>query len=167
MINFIRQKPFSTSKEIVKLSEMLVINNEKYILEANGKKFLFRSGLQEINKSMEVLKGTYPLKPLVFNQDLLIDIPEKEEERLDSGIISRLINLKVCELRERISQNYLLLNIDLTPFDPKIASILQIIDDSSFKGQRRSNLLNPILRQIAVSVKKDKKSRFYIYIALA
>jgi hypothetical protein len=57
-------------------------------------------------------------------------------------------------------------NMDLGVSDPETSLLLQVVDDSPFKGKRRDNILNPNFKYVGISFLKQK-TKFCCYITFA
>jgi len=56
--------------------------------------------------------------------------------------------------------------MDLGVSDPETCLLLQIVDDSPFKGKRRDNILNPTMKSVGISFMKQK-TKFCSYVTFA
>ena len=160
LINQIRLNPSMYSKTILDnidniiLETQRVINKESGIVE-NKQIFVFKKkvkvnlykGEESFREAAEVLKNTSSMEKLLFNKDIVIPLPDNNEDIIDSSFIKKKAN----EIRAHSN-----INIYFKEYikNPEIAVLLMIVDDTEvMKGKKRECLLNPNFKYIGIDSK--------------
>ena len=106
---------------------------------------LFR-GEESFRESAQILENTPPMEKLIFNKDIIIPLPDNEEE-------------KNSELKKRQS-NEIILNKNINVFfkdyikNPEIAVLLMIVGyNEAYKGKKRDAILNKDFKYIGIDSK--------------
>jgi len=116
------------------------------IFKKKVKVYLYK-GEESFREAAEILKKTSPMEKLQFKKDIVIPLPDNEEDIINSSFIKRKAN----EIREHFN-----INIYFKEYikNPEIAVLLMIVDDSeNFNGKKRECLLNPNLKYIGIDSK--------------
>lgn len=112
-----------------------------------------------------MLKDATALAPIEFREDLVIPVPEASSDwKKQESITSGLTKLKTDTNGKYSSLTF---NLDLGVSDPVISAVLQIVDDSNFKGRRRANILDKDVKYAGISHAAKGKKSFCSYIAFA
>ncbi len=143
IINQIRKNPPNYAQK--------VLDNIKYIMEEDGKKIFKRKIKVLLNKGEEAfreaaseLKNTTPMNELVMKPQIIIPLPETEDEMKDNLILRNKVN----RIREEHNINVYFKNMIK---NPEVAVLLLIVDDSSNNpGKKRKAILNPDFRKIGI-----------------
>ena len=160
IINQIRVNPPEYSQNILDninyiITETHTITNKETGIEEKKQCIIFKKkvkvnlykGVESFREAAEVLKKTAPMKRLHFNKDIVIPLPNNEEDIINSSFIKSKVN----EIRENFN-----INIYFKEYikNPEIAVLLMIVDDSeNFNGKKRECLLNPSLKYIGIDNK--------------
>lgn len=165
MINIVRQNPSDFAERIEKaIVNIKVEEGGKLIFDADGTKVALITGSQSFFNVAELLRNTEPAPVLVYKNDLIISVPEDQKEWKIQKTITDLLQKKRAD-NGNLYQEYVF-NMDLGVSDPETCLMLQIIDDSPFKGKRRENILNPKMTSVGISFLKIK-TKFCAYITFA
>ena len=146
------------------MTQNIKVEEGKIIYDANGAKVALVKGEEAFINVSNILKSISPLNELDLQSDLSIQIPEDQKEWKNQKSITDLLTKIKIENANKYTEY--LFNIDLGVSDPETCLLLQIIDDSPFKGKRRENLLNPNMRYIGINSIKQK-SKFCTYLIFA
>lgn len=164
LINTYRANPKNISSKIIEAISKIKSEEGKTIYEADGVKVALQLGEAHFRTMAAKLEGINPLPPLEYRQDLAIQPPEDNKEWKNNKIISELLAKKKTENGDRyISYAF---NMDLGVSDPEICLLLQIIDDSPFKGKRSEALLSDKHKYVGIGYSKQK-SKFCCYLTFA
>ena len=172
LINKIREEPKSYISEIENnikyIKEEITITKNSKGEEKEKKKLIFKKrikvaltkGESAFREAINILKTMNPVKPLIFNHNILIKLPETKEQMKDKVF---MINEA-----EKIQENF---NIDIyfKDFvkDPFISVLLMIVDDNvKNAGKKRNCILSPDFRFIGINSKFIGK-HFIAYFSFA
>jgi hypothetical protein len=160
LINQIRLNPSKYSQTILENINYVftevhgVINKETGIEEKKQStvfkkkvKVILYKGKESFREAAEILKKTSPMEKLQFNKDIVIPLPNAEEDIINSSFIKSKVN----EIRQHFN-----INIYFKDYikNPEIAVLLMIVDDSeNFGGKKRECLLNPNIKYIGIDSK--------------
>ena len=162
LINKIRLNPPEYSKIILDNIKNICIENKLELNKNNGieelnqiivfkkkvKVKLFK-GEKCFIEAADILRNTPSMDVLQFNSNIVIPIPNTEEEINNSKLIKNKIN----DIMQKSNINaYFKENIK----NPEIAVLLMIVDDNEYSnGKKRKSLLNKDFKYIGID------SRFY------
>ena len=143
LINQIRKDPPSYSQKI--------LDNIQYITNENGKKIfkkkvkvLLNRGEDAFKVAANILKNTSPMDELVLKPQIVIPLPETEDEIHDN----KMLRNKVERIRENHNINVYFKNMIK---NPEVAVLLLIVDDSANNpGKKRNAILNPDFKKIGI-----------------
>ena len=164
VINQVRENPPAFAQKII--DSIVNIQKEekegvtKIIFNAKGSKVNLNKGEEAFRQVATLLMNTSPVDPLQLREELVTQLPEDPAMWKNKSTIAE-INAKKCV---EVADNYGIIkfNMDLGVSDPELTVILQLVDDSSFKGKRRDNILHPKNKYLGVSYAKQKKKFFTI-----
>ena len=159
LINKIRTNPQSFVIEVENAIKNIQSTNNKIIY--NGKlKINLHIGENMFKEAINFLKETKPMKPLMFNKNLEIELPSDEEFKNDNDYFKKQIlsqkNIKKIEryYREAIK-------------DPYIGVLMMIVDDTiKNQGAKRITILDPSLSSICINCKMYGK-KFLAYLTFS
>ena len=160
LINQIRLNPPEYSKTILDNIDNIItethrtINKESGVVEKNQVKVFKKKvkvnlykGEESFKEAAEILKNTSSMEKFIFNKDIVIPLPDNEEDIVDSTFIKNKAN------EIRLNSN---INIYFKEYikNPEIAVLLMIVDDTeNMNGKKRECLLNPNLKFIGIDSK--------------
>jgi len=160
LINQIRLNPSEYSQTILDninyvITETHSIINKETGIEEKKQSIIFKKkvkvnlykGEESFREAAEILKKTSPMEKLKFNKNIVIPLPNNEEEIINTSFIKNKVN----EIRANFN-----INIYFKEYikNPEIAVLLMIVDDSeNFRGKKRESLLNPNLKYIGIDSK--------------
>jgi hypothetical protein len=108
----------------------------------------------------ENLKNKYSLPSIEFRQDLQIEINSDPKKWTDKEYITSLVNNKKNQFKDSPSpyRNFVF-HFDVGSTDPEISFIIQLVDDTPFKGTRSKNILNQHLKYVGISTMQVKQKK--------
>ena len=124
----------------------LVENNQVKVFKKKVKVNLYK-GEETFKEAAEILKNTSSMEKFIFNKDIVIPLPDKEEDIIDSTFIKKKAN----EIKSHSN-----INVYFKEYikNPEVAVLLMIIDDTeNMSGRKRECLLNPNLKYIGIDSK--------------
>lgn len=145
-INKIRTDPKSFISEIKNaIKNISHDKNGKFIYKEKLKVSLFK-GKKSFEEAISCLETIKPMKPLVFKDELCVDISNNEKEFTSGDYLRE-------KIKEKINSG-----ISISAFwrdiikDPKINFLLMIIDDNAIKrGDKRKDILDPEMKYIGIN----------------
>ena len=160
LINQIRLNPSEYSQTILDNINNIIIETHKEINKETGEmennqiivfkkkvKVNLYKGEESFREAAEILKNTKSMEKLKFNKDIVIPLPDKEEDIISSTFIRNKAN------EIRIHSN---INVYFKEYikNPEIAVLLMIVDDTEImNGKKRECLLNPNIKYIGIDSK--------------
>jgi len=161
-INKLRKEPKNVSKDIENNKKYIYIEeNNEVIFKKNKIKVNLNKGIQIFDEAINSLKDLQPMEQLIYNKNISIEIPEKEE------IINNedYLNDKVNELNK--NGNYIISFWKEIIKDPEVAFLMMVVDDNYIKsGQKRNDLINPEIKYIGIN-SGVVNNNFVCYITLS
>ena len=160
LINQIRLNPSEYSQTILdNINNIItethkVVNKETGIVEAK-QAFVFKKkvkvnlfrGEESFREAAEILKNTQSMNKFKFNKDIVIPLPDNENDIINSTFIKS----KASEIR---THNSISVYFKEYIKNPEIAVLLMIVDDrENSNGKKRECLLNPNLKYIGINSK--------------
>jgi len=136
----------------------------KLIFDANGIKVALVKGEEAFRSAANLLLSVKGLCQLEQQADLIVPIASDQKEWKNQKTISEVLAKRKADNGDKYSEY--LFNMDLGVSDPETCLLLQIIDDSPFKGKRRENILSANCKHVGINSMKDKK-KFCTYITFA
>jgi len=102
------------------------------------------------------LRGMQPLSPLEAREDLKVPINEDPQKWTDKALISEAVNKQKASIKETSSYKTFNFHFDVGSPQAEISFILQLVDDTPFKGSRQRNIVNPEFKYVGISTLKIK-----------
>jgi ABC-type histidine transport system ATPase subunit len=112
-------------------------------------------GKAKFEECIEYLEKCQPVKALISDEELAIQLPEEKNDWIKPEVIKTLIAAKQ-EALTKITFKDFHFDIGTTIMDPEIAIVMQLVDDGQFNGQRRANIMNPMVDYLGISIRKLK-----------
>jgi hypothetical protein len=163
-INRVRANPADFQNNIIDNIQNIRSEEGKLIFDAHGTKVALVGGEEAFKAAANKLCNYQPCPPLEFREDLVINVPEDNKDWKNNTLITQLLSNKKKEVAGRYAE--CAFNMDMGVSDPELSVLLQIVDDSPFKGKRRENILNPDHRYVGIHYVKQKH-KFCCYIVFA
>ena len=163
-INRVRANPSEFIKNIHDNIENIKSEDNKLIFDAQGTKVALVSGEEAFKSAANKLPSYPSCPPLEFRDDLVINVPEDHKDWKNNTLITQLLSNKKKEVAGKY--NECAFNMDMGVSDAELSVLLQIVDDSPFKGKRRENIMNPDNKYIGIHYIKQKH-KFCVYIVFA
>jgi len=125
--------------------------SKRYIYFQDGNPtIILNKGPKAFEDCIEYLQKCSPKHALEYDPTLNILIPDDKNYWAKSDHLLNLITLKKSEIKNCEENAF---HFDIGSYNPEISFILQLVDDNSFNGIRRSNLLNDKFKYIGISYK--------------
>jgi len=146
LMNDIRRDPKPYANVILDNIKYIVKEKDKFVFKKKVKVHL-STGEPAFRNAAAALSNTEPMEELVLKPEIIIPLPETEQE-LSNNIIFKN---KVDEIREKHNINVYFKNMIK---NPDVAILLLIVDDSSRNpGKKRDAILNPEFKKIGIDSK--------------
>ncbi len=138
----------------------------KIFKEKCGNKIKLLRGKDAFDDCISILEKTKPMKPLVFDNDLIIKIPHHKSLFLDKKVMVELIYEKKNSSKFH-SKNFGF-HYDIGSINPETSCVLQLVDDRCKKCYRRNNILNEEFNFIGISVERIPfQNNYIVYISFS
>jgi hypothetical protein len=146
LINSIRKEPSSYSSKIIDNIQYIMVENDKKIFKKKVKVLLNR-GEDAFREAANELSQLAPMGELVMKPEIMIPLPETEEQLNNNLLLRNNVNL----IRKTYNINVYFKNLIK---NPEIAVLLLIVDDcANNPGKKRKAILNPEFRKVAINSK--------------
>lgn len=123
-------------------------------------------GEEAFRETAEKLRNNVPvLHDLEQRDELVITVPEATADWKKNELITSALTKVKTSTQSVFSE--ILFNLDLGVNDPELSLVLQVVDDSNFKGRRAANILSKDLKYIGVSHASKGKKSFCVYVVFA
>ena len=160
-MNKLRTEPKNIAEDIENIKKYIYIEeNNSIVFKKNKIKVNLYKGIQVFNEVIKILNNLQPMKQLIYDNNITIEIPEDEKMINNIGYLKD----KVKELNKK--------GIYINSFwkeiikDPEVAFLMMVIDDNYIKtGQKREDLINPDISYIGIN-SGEIKDNFVCYITL-
>lgn len=170
LFNLARNKPLNFCKHIDYCITLITANHEGQIVvgKEDTNKIGLRDGISKFNECKRFLIQSDPCKELEYDEDLCLEISEDSNLWLDHDYIKKIIIDKQNELMNVSKKNYQIFgfHFDFGMSDPRISSVLQLVDDNNCENRRRFNILNTDYKSLGISYKSQGK-KFVSYFFFA
>jgi len=153
VINELRANPSAFAEKIEALIENIKEDKGKQVYKTKGVTMRLNTGEAAFRSAAEKLRNTAPSAPLSVNTEIAVPVPENQEEWRNAKAITA-----TAQQKEQATKSKITANVDQGVSDPETFVLLQVVDDSPFKGTRSKNILDPANKSIAVtSLQQEKK----------
>ena len=164
-INFVRTHPNEYAEFLNENLKLIKKENGHFYFVYNNnneKKILLKEGEQIFIDAINQLKKLKPLKSLKWNDEIKIELNEKElDNNFSNDLLGKLILKKRLKLKEKYQKTFF--NLDIFN-EPKISVIFQITDEA-FNKERRNAILNPNYNYFAVSYIKNNNNKKFLSVS--
>lgn len=152
LINKIRTNPKKFADLIDKLKVYITTTEKGEIIFDYRLKILLTKGKEIFDEVVNQLKNMDPIEPLIFKDEIVVDVPDNENDIKD---ISIFIN-KIKEKKKSIQIDDCFKDAIK---DPEISFFMIVIDDTPKNGGKKRNaILNKNYKYIGISSVKLGKS---------
>lgn len=158
-INECRSNPPAYAKKIENVLQFIKENKEKGggTFEKEGMpKVALNRGEPAFREFIEKLKTIEPLPKLEARDDLKVDINEDPQKWTDKNLISEAVNNRKAAIKDTSNYNAFNFHFDVGSPVAETSFILQLVDDTPFKGSRQRNILNKDFKYVGISSLKVK-----------
>lgn len=144
-INNIRTDPKSYISKIKESENNITKDKKDRLIYKSNVKVALTKGLESFEEAINILNETEPMNKLIFDPNLIIPLPNTEEEIKDKNYLKEKVN-KLIE--KRSVKSYWR---DIVK-DKETSFLLSIVDDTGAKsGMKRKNILNPKIKYIGIN----------------
>lgn len=166
-LNNLRKNPQQFADKVISAISYIKTEEGKSIFEMpNGAKIALVKGEEAFRECADKLRHNIPkLEPFEFKDDLVISVPEDSKEWKKNDLIVKTLGEMKKNLKDKYTDFYF--NLDMGVNEAEMSLVLQIVDDSNFKGRRSSNLLSKDLKYIGISHASKGKKSFCVYVVFA
>jgi hypothetical protein len=102
------------------------------------------------------LRTMNPIPTLEPRENLKVPINEDPQKWTDKTLISESVNKQKAAIKDSSNYNAFNFHFDVGSPQAEISFILQLVDDTPFKGSRQKNILNPEYKYVGISTFKVK-----------
>jgi hypothetical protein len=167
LINEARSYPLEFIDRIKEYKAYIKTENNKPFIEIKEKmlqRINLIKGEAAFDDLIATLHSILPLQPYVYKEEL--EIPIDKENVTKREKLTELLSKQSKDLADKFKSFSFHLDSDVK--DPELSLILQLVDDSSFKGRRRSNLLSHNFNCIGITTTDiSNDNKFYVYLVFA
>ena len=160
-INKVRTNPNSFIQNIKSAIQNISYDKRGKLIYKGRLKVALSKGKFAFDEAISDLEKTDPMEPLIFKNDLCVEITNNEKEFKSGDYLRKKINEKI--------QN----GIPIRAFwrdiikDPEINFLLMIIDDNAIKiGDKRKDILDPEMKYIGINA-ASLGNKFVCYTVLS
>jgi hypothetical protein len=161
-INECRQNPASYAAKVESMIQFITPtteNKEKsggtFAKEGMPKVALTR-GEPAFREFAAKLREMTPLSPLEAREDLKVPISEDPKNWTEKTLISEAVNNQKQKIKDTSSYQTFNFHFDVGSSLPDVSFVLQLVDDTPFKGSRQRNILNKDFKYIGINTFKVK-----------
>jgi hypothetical protein len=164
LINKCRSNPSDFAKIIEQHIQFIQEENGHfYYVRKDLPKIALKEGEKAFRDLIERLRNTSPLNPLEMREDLHVTIPENQEEWAKKEYLASAINEVKHNSVGKDYKNFQF-HFDIGSPRSEDSFVIQLVDDTSFKGARTNNLLNPNFKYIGINSKKEKIRKIFFFL---
>ena len=151
-----------SENEINKRISMNKINNLNYYYSKSWKKtgkfkikienicnVVLKNGEKLFISTLDIMKNFEGMNLLKWSDDLCLPIPDNFEDITKRETISNLLS----DIEDLGKFSNIGFYYDIGIKNPIISTVLQIVDDSPFRGNRRNNIMNSTFTHIGITSK--------------
>lgn len=110
---------------------------------------VLKKGLAEFKSTLDMLKNFEGMQEMNLVDELCLEIPDDVSQWTKREHISSLLR----KLEYTGKYGHIAFHYDIGVLNPTVAVVLQLVDDSPFRGNRRANILNSNYNYIGISTK--------------
>lgn len=184
LINNFRENPKAFYDKLLgMIPNVKKLSNDKLVYHKKGQpRIVMNTGEEAIRNIADFVLELNKMEKLEVRKEISIPVPTNPDQWTTA--YSQLVEEKTQELKSKYKTTYssLSFHFDLSISDPETSLLLQLVDDNSFKGLRRSHICNPEMKYIAVTyasinlansdvsggdLKKPKDKKFCAYFTFA
>jgi hypothetical protein len=159
-INECRANPAAYAAKVENVIQYIKANTEKGVggtFEKEGMpKVALNKGEAAFREFALRLKGMQPLKPLEAREDLKVPIDSDPQKWTDKALISEAVNKQKAAIKDTSSYTSFNFHFDVGSPVAETSFILQLVDDTPFKGSRQRNILSPEFKYVGIQTLKVK-----------
>ena len=151
-INNIRLDPQSFIPNIEEAKSFIVRNKKNKLIYKNKVKVALSQGLLAFEEAISILKFAKPMNKLIFDPNLVVKLPENEEDIINKNYFKD-------EIKKMIKKG-----ISIQAYwrdiikEPETSFLMMIVDDTGLKaGLKRKDILDPNMKYIGISSTKIGK----------
>jgi hypothetical protein len=130
--------------------------NAAFYVKENIPKIALVRGEIAFRETIEILKKLKPLNPLEQREDLQVPIPEDQSSWIIKDLISENVNKLKAKAKEEGKYTNFNFHFDIGSSQPESSFVLQLVDDTAFKGNRSKNLLSSSFKFVGINSTKHR-----------
>ena len=163
-INEARTSPSTFKNKLYKYAKYIhQVNGTFYIKADEHNNIKLFQGMKSFEECDMFLSNQRPLYPLTLKNEFNLQFPDSNAKICDKGnYLTKALTKKTIELKE---YNYIITNFhyDISIGNPELSVLLQVVDDTNSKTQRRLNIFSNITKYIGITVGHLKDGLFCFY----
>lgn len=167
-INNARENPKSFIPKVKQLMNNITIKSNQIYLKVDYKTNIkLLTGRKAFEDCINYLNKQKPKNPLFLKDELSLNFPfESPLECENENILTKMLTEKDKEIKKEYMQ-IINFHYDVVIPNPELSVILQIIDDTNSKYQRRLNIFNEDATYIGISIGKKAEGIICFYLLFA
>ncbi len=145
-INQIRKDPQSFIPNIEEAKSYISRNKNNKLIYKKNIKVALSQGLLAFEEAISILKFCKPMNKLIFDPNLVVKLPESEEEIINKDYFKNEI--------KKMIQSGIHINAYWRDIirEPETSFLMMIVDDTGLKaGLKRKDILDPNMKYIGIS----------------
>jgi hypothetical protein len=119
-------------------------------------------GEQAFRNTINTIQNMKPLLPVDFKQELQLPFGPDPKKWSDNKAWQEVVNAQKQQFGNSFTD--LKFHYDTGIAIPEVSFILQLVDDSPFKGKRTANIMNPNTKYIGINFIKEEKNTCSTYL---
>ena len=151
----VRYKPKEFAKKIKNLTEHIIKENNDEFLLYNNEKIKLIKGSKIFYETINYLEKLKPVNKLIFNENLKVDI-ENKDIFLTKENIGQIVLNKRLKLIKDYKNCFFCVDVFADPF---LSVVFQVTDDN-FEQERRNAILNKDFTMFAINYMNDRNNNF-------
>lgn len=165
-INKARDNPWTYAEKINSLLTNIETINGKQLLNYNDKvKIQLTKGKESFNDCIKYLQERkMQLPPFIFKEELKISFPiDKPDKCIDPLYLNNILSDKSVHCKDYTLVDF---QYDLSP-TPELSTIIQIVDDTNSRLQRRKNIFSASIKYVGINYGKMNDDVYCFYLLFA
>lgn len=161
-INKVREDPQSFIPQITEAKKYIKIDNQNHIFfKKDRTKIFLNKGIQAFDEAISSLSQCNPMKPLIYDSNIVVPPPEEEMDLRDSEYIK--VKVKIIEGTGKKINSFW----KERSRSPEFTFLFMVIDDNSIQtGLKRKDIMDDKMKYIGISSVEINKN-FGCYITLS
>ncbi len=167
-INNARENPKSFIPKIKNLMNSIIVKSDSIYLKVDFKTNIkLLTGKKAFENCLRFLGKQEPLHPLFLKDELTFDFSFDSPIDCDNQVFLTSVLTKKNQEIKKEDMEIVNFHYDITIPNPELSVLLQIIDDTNSKYQRRQNIFNESASYIGISIGKKAEGVICFYLLFA